>query len=123
MTLTALTLLLVLQCLGEGIAHFLNLPVPGPVIGMLLLLLAFLVFPRLADIMETTSWGILQYLSLLFVPAGVGVMVAAPQLKEDVWAILVALVVSTILAISVAALVTNGMMKLLGRKNHDQEGH
>lgn len=115
MTLTALTLLLIFQCLGEGGAQLLGLPIPGPVIGMLLLLLSFLLYPRLADLMEATSWGILQHLSLLFVPAGVGVMAAAGQLQGDLAAIVVALVVSTVLAIAVGALVTQAAMKRLSR--------
>lgn len=115
MTLTALTLLLIFQCLGEGVAQLLGLPIPGPVIGMLLLLLSFLLYPRLADLMEATSWGILQHLSLLFVPAGVGVMAAAGQLQGDLAAIVVALVVSTVLAIAVGALVTQAAMKRLSR--------
>ncbi|MGC8054959.1 CidA/LrgA family protein, partial [Salmonella enterica] len=76
-------ILLVFQCLGEGTAQLLGLPIPGPVIGMLLLLIAFLSSSRLAQMMEPTSWGILQHLSLLFVPAGVGVIAAAGQLKGD----------------------------------------
>ncbi|QDD65212.1 CidA/LrgA family protein [Herbaspirillum seropedicae] len=115
MTLTALTLLLIFQCLGEGAAQLLGLPVPGPVIGMLFLLLSFLAYPRLADLMEATSWGILQHLSLLFVPAGVGVMAAAGQLQGDLAAIVVALVVSTVLAIAVGALVTQAAIKRLSR--------
>ena len=111
MNLTPLAILLVFQCLGEGAAQLLGLPIPGPVIGMLLLLIAFLSSPRLAQMMEPTSWGILQHLSLLFVPAGVGVIAAAGQLKGDLPAIVVALVVSTVLAIAVGALVTNAAMK------------
>lgn len=119
MNLTSLALLLVFQCLGEGAAQLLGLPVPGPVIGMLLLLVSFLLYPRLADFMEQTSWGILQHLSLLFVPAGVGVIAAAGQLKGDLTAIVVALVLSTVLAIAVGALVTQWAMKRLGA-NDDQ---
>ncbi len=115
MNLTSLALLLVFQCLGEGVAQLLGLPIPGPVIGMLLLLLAFLSSPRLAELMEPTSWGILQHLSLLFVPAGVGVIAAAGQLRADLPAIVVALVASTVLAIAVGALVTQAAMKWLGK--------
>ena len=120
MNLSSLALLLVFQCLGEGAAQLLGLPIPGPVIGMLLLLLSFLLYPRLADFMEQTSWGILQHLSLLFVPAGVGVIAASGQLKGDLWAIVAALVVSTVLAIAVGALVTQWAMKRL-RPAADQD--
>nr|WP_280920961.1 CidA/LrgA family protein [Herbaspirillum sp. 1130] len=117
---------MVFQCLGEGTAQLLGLPIPGPVIGMLLLLIAFLSSSRLAQMMEPTSWGILQHLSLLFVPAGVGVIAAAGQLKGDLPAIAVALVVSTVLAIGVGALVTNAAMKRFSaarQPDHDEEPH
>ncbi|MFY0080069.1 CidA/LrgA family protein, partial [Acinetobacter baumannii] len=52
MNLTSLAILLVFQCLGEGTAQLLGLPIPGPVIGMLLLLIAFLSSSRLAQMME-----------------------------------------------------------------------
>lgn len=116
MNLTALAILLMFQCLGEGAAHLFALSVPGPVIGMLLLLVSLLSWPRLADLMETTCWGILQHLSLLFVPAGVGVIAAAAQLQGDYAAILVALVISTTLAIAVCALVTNWALKIQRRR-------
>ncbi|MCA1324932.1 CidA/LrgA family protein [Herbaspirillum sp. alder98] len=122
MNLTALAILLIFQCLGEGVAHLLGLTVPGPVIGMLLLLVSLLLYPRLADVVEKTSWGILQHLSLLFVPAGVGVMAAASQLQGDYAAILIALVVSTVLAIAVGALVTNWALKLQRRSQAPSEG-
>jgi putative effector of murein hydrolase LrgA (UPF0299 family) len=122
MNLTALAILLIFQCLGEGFAHFLGVTVPGPVIGMLLLLVSLLCYPRLADVIEKTSWGILQHLSLLFVPAGVGVMAAASQLQGDYRAILLALVVSTVLAIAVGALVTNWAMKRMRRSHDVSEG-
>ena len=126
MNLTPLAILLVFQCLGEGTAQLLGLPIPGPVIGMLLLLIAFLSSSRLAQLMEPTSWGILQHLSLLFVPAGVGVIAAAGQLKGDLPAIAVALVMSTVLAIAVGALVTNAAMKRFSaarQPDHDEESH
>lgn len=122
MNLTALAILLIFQCLGEGLAHLFGLTVPGPVIGMLLLLLSLLLYPRLADVVDRTAWGILQHLSLLFVPAGVGVMAAASQLQGDVTAILVALVVSTVLAIAVGALVTNWAMQRMQRLPETPEG-
>ena len=40
--LQGLALLLLMQSAGEALSHFLQLPVPGPVVGMVLLLLALL---------------------------------------------------------------------------------
>ena len=73
--LGALTILLVYQLIGEVIVQFTRLPVPGPVIGLLLLFLTLWARGSLAAPLRDTANGILQHLSLLFVPAGVGVMV------------------------------------------------
>ena len=73
--LSALTQLLIFQLTGEIIARGLNLPVPGPVIGMLLLFLMLMLRGGPSSELRTTSQTLLQHLSLLFVPAGAGIMV------------------------------------------------
>jgi holin-like protein len=72
--LNAITLLLVFQLVGEVISQVLGLPIPGPVVGMLLLFLALHVRSAMVERLRETAQNILQHLSLLFVPAGVGVM-------------------------------------------------
>lgn len=81
--IASLSLILLCQLTGEVIVRGLGLPMPGPVIGLLLLLLLLLARDRL-DILargplreqgvENASRGLLAHLSLLFVPAGVGVV-------------------------------------------------
>lgn len=61
--------LLVFQLLGEGLSHWLRLPIPGPVIGMLLLLGYLIVRKESAEKLTPTSMELLRHLSLLFVPA------------------------------------------------------
>ena len=109
--LQALAVLLIFQCLGEGVSHGLALPVPGPVLGMLLLFAFVMLRPALADAIEGTALEILRHLSLLFVPAGVGIMVSADRLRGDALAVIVSIVVSTTLAIAVTALVTRALMR------------
>lgn len=70
-------ILLVFQCLGEGIVFIFGLPIPGPVAGMLLLLGALLAWPRLQSLVEEGARQLLSHLSLLFVPAGAGIVAAA----------------------------------------------
>ena len=93
--LRGLAWLLVVQCLGELLARGVGLPFPGPVVGMLLLLPAL----RWA-IVRTPVAGcadfLLQHLSLLFVPVGVGVMTHLPLLADYGVQMLVVLVVSTL---------------------------
>ena len=99
------TILLVCQCIGEAIAFALHLPVPGPVIGMLILFCALVLWPPLLEKIQSTGDALLQHLSLLFVPAGVGIFVAAGTLQGQWLAIIGTVVISTLLTLAVTALV------------------
>lgn len=104
--LAGLTILLLFQCAGEVIVHALGLPFPGPVLDMLLLFLALAI--RGGDVPQDLAdacHGILRHLSLLFLPAGVGVMLYYRALSDALAPILVVLLVSTIVTIAVTALV------------------
>jgi putative effector of murein hydrolase LrgA (UPF0299 family) len=114
--------LLAFQCLGETISYATAAPVPGPVLGMVLFLCVLCAAPSLSQHVENVSRSLLNHLSLLFVPAGVGVMVFAGELKVQLLAIGVALIVSTILAIAVAALVTSALMVRAERNKVPMDG-
>jgi putative effector of murein hydrolase LrgA (UPF0299 family) len=120
MLLTAFAVLLVFQCLGEGLVFLLGWPVPGPVTGMLLLLGALLAFPRLQAVVEAGANELLRHLSLLFVPAGVGIVVAASSGSGQWLAIVASVVVSTLATMAVTALVLNLMMRR--QPGADEEG-
>lgn len=109
--LGALTILLIYQLAGEIIVQFTRLPVPGPVIGLLLLFLTLWARGSLAAPLRDTANGILQHLSLLFVPAGVGVMVHFARISGEWLPIIVAVLASTALAIAVSALVMRALMR------------
>jgi holin-like protein len=109
--LGALTVLLVYQLIGEVVVQFLALPVPGPVVGLLLLFLTLCARRSIAEPLRDTANGILQHLSLLFVPAGVGVMVHFSRVSGEWLPIIAAVLVSTALAIAVSALVMQALMR------------
>ena len=98
-----LTILLAFQLAGEAISRGLSLPLPGPVIGMAMLFLLLAARPALADRIRPTTTVLLAHLSLLFVPAGVGVVGHLDRFGTDGPALLVALVASTVLAIGAGA--------------------
>ena len=110
--LVTITLLLFYQLIGELLARLFVLPIPGPVIGMILMLLTLLVRDHLAAKMEATVDGLLKNLSLMFVPAGVGVITHFRLLGDEWLAISVALVASTVLGLVSTALT----MRFLIRK-------
>ena len=79
--LRGLAWLLVLQTAGELLARAFSLPFPGPVVGMILLLVA-LRWPLVREPVAACADYLLQHLSLLFVPVGVGVMTHLALLSQ-----------------------------------------
>ena len=104
--LAAITLLLFYQLVGEVAAHMFGWPVPGPVIGM-----ALLVRGGPSASVQHTANTILQHLSLLFIPAGTGVIVYAELIREQWLALSSALLVSSLAAIAVTALMLQWLLK------------
>ena len=117
--LHAITILLTFQLIGEIIAQALRLPIPGPVVGMGLFFAA-MALPRVpSERMREPAQQLLQHLSLLFVPAGVGVMLHFRRVAAEWLPIVAALVLSTILAIAVAAVTTQWLARRLNRSGRD----
>lgn len=115
-------ILLLFQFAGELIVVFSSLPVPGPVVGMVLLLSGLIVKGDVPECLRIPSEALLRHLALLFVPAGVGLMTHFGLLKQDWLAILVALIVSTALTIVVTALILNPSAKKLHALSRSESG-
>ena len=109
--LAGFTWLLVFQCVGEAIAWGTGVPVPGPVLGLVLLLAALLLRGDVPESLAVTADGLARHLSLLFVPAGTGVMLHVAQIESEWLPIAVALVVSTVLAIAVSAVTFQWLLR------------
>ncbi len=105
--LNTLLILLIFQTMGEGLVYILSLPVPGPVIGMLLLLVYLIWKKNVAAQLAPTTSQLLAHMALLFVPAGVGISVHMHRIADEWLPIVVALVVSTLVSIVVTAFVVN----------------
>jgi len=102
--LRGLTWLLVMQSLGELLSRGLKLPFPGPVVGMLLLLVA-LRLPVVREPVAACANFLLSHLSLLFVPVGVGVMTHLGLLGQYGVRMLAVVVLSTWIGLAVTVLV------------------
>ena len=101
--LRGLAWLLAMQSLGELLSRGLALPFPGPVIGMLLLLLALRWAPVREPVAACANF-LLSHLSLLFVPVGVGVMTHLGLLNQYGVRMLLVIVLSTWIGLAVTAL-------------------
>src|SRR6266849_1642257 len=107
--ISGLVQILLFQGVGELIAHFLLSLVPGPVIG-LILLLGFLAMRKGVNAsLDEVAITFSQHFGLLFVPAAVGVVMFWPHLKAHAVAVAAALVVSVVLTIAVTALVLKAL--------------
>ena len=109
--IAGLVQILLFQGLGEIIARFFLPLIPGPVIGLVLLLAWLRWHGAVAPSVDLVASAFSQHLGLLFVPAAVGVVMFWPNLKSNALAVVVALVVSVIATMAVTALV----LRLLSR--------
>jgi holin-like protein len=105
-----LALLLLLQAAGEALAHWLTLPLPGPVIGMALLLPA-LQLNWIREPVQAAGQLLLEHLSLLFVPVGVGVIVHLDLVSHYGLRLLAVIVLSTWIGMAVTALVLRRLLE------------
>ena len=113
----ALATLLVFQLAGEVVTRALALPVAGPVLGMVFLFAYLAARGGPAPGLERTALGLLDYLAMLFVPAGVGAVRYLDVLGHHWLAIAVAIGGSTFAAIAVTGWTMNGIEALVKRRD------
>lgn len=113
--LESLAVLLLCQLIGELIVLYLGIPVPGPVVGMLLLFIGLMIRGNIPEPLAKMANGLLEQLSLLFVPAGVGVMTHLTLLGKQWLPLTASLVISTLLTIAVTGL----LMQKLANKDSE----
>lgn len=113
----AVMIFLIFQLIGEVTIRTLSLPVPGPVVGMLLLFLVLLIRDPLVETVEPTSQFILQHLTLLYVPAAVGVMVHLSLIQNEGLPLVVSVVGGTIITIVVTAVSMRFLMGKFAQKS------
>lgn len=115
-----LTWLVVCQLAGEVLVRLTDVPVPGPVVGMVVLLLALEVRRRRGhdtdrDPAVRAADGLLRHLQLLFVPAGVGVVAYLGAIRDDAVPIVVAVAGSWVLGLVVVGWTTRLLERGEGR--------
>jgi holin-like protein len=119
--IVSLTIILLCQLLGEVVARGLGWPLPGPVLGMLFLLVFLSLrdrirtkIPEFGRALDSTGKGLLAHLSLLFIPASVGVVQRLDVVAEYGVGLAVALVVSTFVTLVVTVVAFVVVSRLSG---------
>ena len=115
-----IALLLLFQLVGESIVFSTGIPLPGPVVGLVLLFVAL----QLCKVMnlnlfadaEVAADGFLSNLGLLFVPAGVGVVALWSELQSQAGTLLVIVIVSAVLTLVVTVWTFIAVERLTGRE-------
>ena len=107
----SIAVLLLLQLLGELFVQLSGAPIPGPVVGMLFLALMLCAQGQVSEPLRKTCLDLLSHLSLLFVPAGVGVMLYLDRIATEWLPLITAIVLSTWLTLVVTASVMQWAMR------------
>lgn len=123
--LNGITLLLVYQLVGEVTVRLLGVPIPGPVLGMVMLFITLWIRGSAPESVETASTALLSHLSLLFVPAGVGMMAHFSRIADEWLPIALALLLSTVITMVATALVmqltTRWLVGSAAKEGHNHE--
>ena len=122
--LTAIFTILVLQLIGEVLQKYFDLAIPGPVIGLMLMLLTLMtmnskklnMLAPLRTKIINTSEKLLRYLSLLFVPIGVGVVMHLQLLEMQLLRLLVVIILGTMSTMIFTSLIFS---RISGKKFDD----
>ncbi|ODU58216.1 MAG: murein hydrolase transporter LrgA [Comamonadaceae bacterium SCN 68-20] len=107
----ALTILVVLQLVGEFLARLLHLPLPGGLIGMLLLLAALLIRGRVSPELQGTSEALLQNLMLLFIPFIAGILAQLEHVRAQWLPFVASCVLGAVLSLIATAWAFQWMLK------------
>ncbi|MBK8972967.1 MAG: CidA/LrgA family protein [Hahellaceae bacterium] len=111
--LNGILALLLCQLAGELLVVLTHLPVPGPVMGMVLLLALVKYIGSVPSGLRQTAEGLLRHLALLYVPAGVGLMTHFGAISQHGAVLILALILSTAAAMAVTALIFKALLKRL----------
>ena len=117
--LISIALFLLLQLTGEAISLAFGLPIPGPVFGMLFLLIGFFIKDDLIERVRLTASVLLAHLALLFVPAGVGIIRHWERISSE-WLAAI-LVLGTAITMVVTGVTVQFVAKLMGVDDDDNQ--
>jgi len=120
--LKSVFIILLYQLIGELLQKFFGLSIPGPVIGLVLLLLTLLLIQKrqravlIKEDLFNSAEILLNYLPLLFIPVGVGVVMHLSLLEDNLASVVLVIILGTLLTLALTGFV---MEKILRKKTLD----
>ena len=120
--LKSIFIILLYQLIGEFFQKFFGLSIPGPVIGLVLLLLTLLLIQKreravpIKEDLYNSAEILLNYLPLLFIPVGVGVVMHLSLLEDNLASVVLVIILGTLLTLALTGFV---MEKILRKKTLD----
>ncbi|MGL4740748.1 MAG: CidA/LrgA family protein [Sarcina sp.] len=120
--LREMLIILSIYFVGEFLSKGLHLPLPGNILGMLILLLLLCLKVVKVEHVDNVSTFLLDHLAFLFIPAGVAVLNAMNVLEGNITKLLIIVITSTIVIMAVTGLIVQNVMKIMDKKKSKKEG-
>lgn len=112
-------IIILISFLGEVLKWLIPLPIPASIYGLVLMLVALCTGIITEDKVEETSTFFIEIMSVMFIPAGVGLIDSWGELKNIILPVGVIIIISTIVVMAITGKITQGMIRVEKRKKHE----
>ena len=119
--LREMLLVLAIYFVGDFISKGLHLPLPGNILGMIILLILLCTKIVKVENVDNISTFLLDHLAFLFIPAGVGVLNAMNVLNGNITKLLIVVITSTMVIMAVTGTIVQAVMKLMDKKKKNNK--
>ncbi|MCR2045040.1 CidA/LrgA family protein [Anaerosalibacter massiliensis] len=98
--------------MGHMLENIIGLPIPGTIIGMVVLLICLIIGVIKVDMIEDVSKFLLENITFFFIPAAVGIISSSEHIKQQWLPILMVTILSTIIVIGVTGFIVQALERL-----------
>ncbi|WP_257294837.1 CidA/LrgA family protein [Endozoicomonas sp. YOMI1] len=117
--LSGIVTLLFFTVLGDLLSDVLSLPVPGSVMGLILLVIYLQLSGGVSESLDKVSQFCIRYLAVLFIPGCVGIFFLSDLLLQQWLPITLAMLVATPVSLVLTAVLLQWLLKrFAGGENH-----
>ncbi|CAD5287346.1 Murein hydrolase transporter LrgA [Alteromonas sp. 38] len=108
--ITGATLVLGCYYLGMWLSSSTGLPLPGALTGLLILLAVLFIVPTAEPLVARAASPLLRHMSVLFVPAVLGVSAYWSEIAQNGWAIGIAIIITTCISLGISAKIAEKLL-------------